>query len=376
MGCEVVALRSLRDEGAQFDVLPHHLLCANLTMQFAHAVRHAVEGHLSRVGNIGEDRVIHITIDGLHDGRQELLTQLLALVIDVTVRTSTEVDTLERTSRQFLCCQDLFQMTLAVLTDNQRLTWLEFLDILCLQIEGGLDHRALRSQDYELIILIVERRTDAPGITHSEHLTRARETTHHITSIEMVHRGLQHIRHLHMVVDITGDGSALQALLTGLSVETLHLTIQTMAHQFERDIGITIDTRGLSLSSQERKDLVDVGHIEVTTQTEVLGAPVVTTQEGMHILQAALTCGGIAQMAHIELTSKRLIDVLEHLCDGILALCTLTKHIFLTSRGVEVHTGHTSTLLTTVVLFLHHQIEFVQAITPRAVFLFIIRQGL
>ena len=133
-------------------------------------------------------------------------------------------------------------MTLAVLSDNQRLTRLEFLDILCLQIESGLNHRTLRGQYHHLVILIVERRTDAPGVAHGKQLTRARETTHHVAAIEMRHRGLQHVCHLHMIIDITGDGSALQALLLSLDEKPFHLTVQTMPHQFERDIGITIDT--------------------------------------------------------------------------------------------------------------------------------------
>ena len=124
------------------------------------------------------------------------------------------------------------------------------------------------------------------------------------------------------------------------------------------------------------KDFVDVGHIEVATQTEVLGAPVITAQERMHILQATLTCGGIAQMTHIELPSKRLVNMLEHLCDGILALSTFTEHILLASWGVEVDTRHASALLPTVMLLLHHQVELVQPIAPSAVFLFVIRQGL
>ena len=179
-----------------------------------------------------------------------------------------------------------------------------------------------------------------------------------------------------MIIDITGDGSAFQSLLARLAIESLHLTIQTVPHQFEGDIGITIDTWRLTLIREKMKDLVDVGHIEVATQTEVLGAPVITAQEGMHVLKPTLASGGIAQMPHIELSGKRLIDMLEHLCDGILALSTFTEHILLASRGVEVDTRHASALLSTVVLLLHHQIELVQPIAPRAVFLFIIRQGL
>ena len=97
VGSKVVALRSFCDEGAQFDVLPHHLLDAHLMVHTTHAIRHAIEGHLCRVRDIGEDGMSHIAIDGPHDGWQELLTQLLALVVDVAIGASAKVDTLERT---------------------------------------------------------------------------------------------------------------------------------------------------------------------------------------------------------------------------------------------------------------------------------------
>ena len=71
-----------------------------------------------------------------------------------------------------------------------------------------------------------------------------------------------------------------------------------------------------------------------------------------------------------------MVNGFEHLGDGILALGLLTKHIFLASRGIEIDTTYTCALLTTVVLFLHHQIEFVQAIAPRTVFLFVVAQRL
>ena len=40
----------------------------------------------------------------------------------------------------------------------------------------------------------------------------------------------------------------------------------------------------------------------------------------------------------------------------------------------EFDTGHTSSLLSTVVLFLHHQIEFVERVHPRTVLLLVILQ--
>ena len=65
-------------------------------------------------------------------------------------------------------------------------------------------------------------------------------------------------------------------------------------------------------------------------------------------------------------------DALEYLRDGILAHCFLTKHILLSSRSLQVDTSHASTLLSAIVLLLHHQVKLVQPITACAVFLFVI----
>ena len=68
--------------------------------------------------------------------------------------------------------------------------------------------------------------------------------------------------------------------------------------------------------------------------------------------------------------------MLEHLRYRVLALSLLAEHILLAGRGVEVDAGHASALLTTVVLLLHHQIELVQPIAPRAVLLLVVAQRL
>ena len=95
MGGKVVALRAVRDESAQFDILPHHLLYPHVVIQPAHAVGHTVKSHLSCIGNIREHGMCHIAVDGPHDGWRELLTQPFALQIDVAVGTTTEIDALE-----------------------------------------------------------------------------------------------------------------------------------------------------------------------------------------------------------------------------------------------------------------------------------------
>ena len=192
----------------------------------------------------------------------------------------------------------------------------------------------------------------------------------------MGHGGLEHIGYLYIVFDIAGDVYAPEAFHMRIAIEAFHLTVEPMPHQFQRDIGVAVDTGRLTLLGEVFEDLVNVGHVEVATQAKVLRPPVVAAQERMDILQAFLVGGGITQMSHEQLSVVGVIHTLENLRNGILSLCPLTKHILLTHRCVKIHTSHTSTFLTTVVLFLHHQVEFVQPIFPRAVFLLVILQRL
>ena len=127
---------------------------------------------------------------------------------------------------------------------------------------------------------------------------------------------------------------------------------------------------------EKLEHLVDVGHIEVSAQTEVLGSPVVSTQKGVNKRQSTLACSGVSQVSHIEFARHLLCYPTEYLGDGILALGFLAKHIFCAWLLVHADGGDTSTLLSAVVLLLHHQIELVESVSPRAVLLLVIVQRL
>ena len=66
----------------------------------------------------------------------------------------------------------------------------------------------------------------------------------------------------------------------------------------------------------------------------------------------------------------------EYLADGVLAFSALAEHVFVTGLRPEFYAGHTRAFLAAVMLLLHHQVEFIKAIHPCAVFLLIVRQGL
>ena len=131
-----------------------------------------------------------------------------------------------------------------------------------------------------------------------------------------------------MVVDISGDVCARKTLLLGFNEVAFYLTVQTMAHPFQHDVGVAIDTRALSLGCNLLEHLIDIGHIEVATQTKVFGFPIVAAQERMDVGQSRLSCRGIAEMTHIEFTCKVTIDAREDFRDSVFSFSFLTEHVF------------------------------------------------
>ena len=71
-----------------------------------------------------------------------------------------------------------------------------------------------------------------------------------------------------------------------------------------------------------------------------------------------------------------LMNFPKDFADSGTAKGSLAIEKLLARRCVHLHTGQPGTLLTTIMLFLHQQIEFVKAITPRPVLVLIVLQGL
>ena len=172
-----------------------------------------------------------------------------------------------------------------------------------------------------------------------------------------------------MIIYIVGDVCAFKSFFLGFYKQSLHLAVQAVSHQFQCDVRVAIDTRRLTLRCEEIKYFVNIGHVEVSAQTQVLCSPVISAQERVNKCQSALACGRVAQVSHVEFACHLLCYSRENLCYGILAFCLLAEHIFCSWFLVHAHCGKSSTLLSAVVLFLHHQIELVETIGPSAVFL-------
>ena len=143
-----------------------------------------------------------------------------------------------------------------------------------------------------------------------------------------------------------------------------------------------------------RKNLVGIGHIEITTHDKITRAPIVAPQEGVDIRDTTFACSGITEVPHIHLACVRyvargIVGITQHsgielrqlllhigkdLRNSPAPQSTLTENKFLASLGLHFHTRQARTLLTTIVLFLHKQVQLIQAILPCAIFLLIKRK--
>ena len=127
--------------------------------------------------------------------------------------------------------------------------------------------------------------------------------------------------------------------------------------------------------------LLDIGHVEIAAQTEVLRPPVVAAEERVYVFQSAFACGGITKMTHVQFAGEGgtcawvigvgggslAVDGAEHLGDGVLALRFFAVHVFVAGGLMDVDAGDTGPFLTPVVLLLHHQVEFAEGIMAVAV---------
>ena len=64
----------------------------------------------------------------------------------------------------------------------------------------------------------------------------------------------------------------------------------------------------------------------------------------------------------------RMMHMSKNLGDGILSFRTFSVHIFRARLGAHLAASQSRTLLSTVVLFLHHEIKLVESVAPRAIF--------
>ena len=86
------------------------------------AVEQTIKSRLGCVRDEREDRMAGIAVDGLQNSRDKLFTELLALTIDILIRTTGEIDALKGASRVALRLKDLLDHRLTITANDQMVT--------------------------------------------------------------------------------------------------------------------------------------------------------------------------------------------------------------------------------------------------------------
>ena len=334
----------------------------------------------------------HIIVYGFQNRIHQCLTQLFTFAVNIHITTTAEVDAFERASFLFFRFIDLCQTHLAFLVHQNSLSRKQFIDTIGRHIQRSLYNRTFGCQYHNFIVHVPESRTNTPRITHSKTLTATRQSTNHVAAIPFRTGSFQNVRQIDTVFDGMCNIHAFQSFRLTFVVKTFHLTVQTMTNLFQHNICIGIFTRMLSGSSDISKNLIYIRQIKVSAQGQILGTPVITAQERMHIRNTTLARSRITQVSHIQFTGKRqaflrIISIMElfgskifkitvhrseYLGNGTSSQSSLSKHIFFTRICLKLHTSQSRSFLSAVMLFFHQQIQLVKPVHPRAILFLII----
>ena len=163
--------------------------------------------------------------------------------------------------------------------------------------------------------------------------------------------------------------------------------IQEVSNLFKDGHRVGLLLGVLANFDQHIEQLVDVGEVEVAGDHKVAGAPVVLAQKGVAIFNVVFAKRSIAQVPQEEFASEGVVvlqghgvaqilsgevletphDFLEEVLDGTAIHRTHSGDVPFSGVDVQLDVGQPCPVLPAVVLLLHEQVHFVQAVKRRAV---------
>ena len=172
--------------------------------------------------------------------------------------------------------------------------WAKLGDLLGGDVHHCLDDGALRGQDDDFIVDIVEGWTDAVGVTHGVGLAATRLTAHDEATVPEGGTLAQDVRQVDALLDVVRDIHAREAVGAALVEEALDLAVKAMPELLEQDVHVGDVAGMLADGGNGFEDVGDIREVEVTADGEALGTPVATADHGVHVGQATLARRAIA----------------------------------------------------------------------------------
>ena len=407
MGDEVVAGPVIGDEGPEFGVLQGNLLDPGtlfengphlsgirigteaedaLDLALAevafHAADQSVVGGLCRIGNEAENGGVEVVLDGFEDAGHQGLSQGDPLAVDVGVVAAGEIDPLEAAGRPLTWCADFRDLTVTVAVDDERFSWLELFDVGRHGVEGGLDDRPFGGGHDHLVILVPEARADAVRIAGDERVATADDAAHHVAAVPVDGGPTQDVGHIELICDEAADFCVFVAGILELPEGLFDLFVEEVAHLLEHGHRVGLLLGVLAEFHEDVEQLVDVGQVEVSSEGEGPGAPVVLPKEGVDALDGVAPVGAVAEVSQEDfaregavllepigiLEALRMVflgvgkpahDLREEVLNRLLGCGAGSAEVAFAGGDVNLDVGQAHTVLSPVPLLLHQQVHLV-----------------
>ena len=378
MGEEVAAEGGVGDERAELGVLDGDLGEADPAagVGFEEGFDEAVVARLRGVGDVGEDGVLEVVVDGADDLGHEGAAEGAAFAVDVGVVAARKVDALEDAAAGRGLGEDALDGDVAVAQDDDGVAGREFGDVGGGDVERGLDGDALGGDDGDLVVEIVVGGADAGGVAQSEGVAVAEGAADDEAAVPFGGGGAEE----------GGDVAAFQAVVRGG-----HL-LEAVGEQGEEDFAVLTAAEVVSAFDEFVEERAGVGEVEVAGEQERVVAPRAVADERVAGGEGAGAEGAVAEVAEIEFAAEGegeglalgerfggdagvfslgggepFAEAGEEVVEGGLGAGALDLVERPAGGGVEADAGDAGAVLPAVVLFLEEEGELLVSVVGRAV---------
>ena len=357
---------------------------------FVQSFDQAEKSALGRIRNIGKHRIFDVVINTFQNLRHKLPSELLALAVNILVAAPREIDPLERTGPDRPRRGKRIDRYLSVASHDQSVARRQLPDIFVPEVECRLDHRALRSGDDDLVVAIVERRTDSGRVPHDKRVAMADHPRHRISPVPTAGRQRQYFLEVDVLGQHFGDVVLRIAFIFKIAVLIVVFTIEEMTDALENRHRIGFCGRILPQLDQPVEQFVDIGQVKIPGQHQAPRHPVVLARDRVHVLDVVFAESPVTQVSqknlagklHLFFQQQRIlqhlrvlrdrfvdpdVDLLKNILDRSGSVRTHPVDINASGFRVQLDVGHSRAVLSPVVLLLHQDMHFVKSVERGAV---------
>ena len=321
--------------------------------------------------------------------------QFFSLVIYFKITSSRKINAFKRTGFFLPRRNNFFENTRPLFFGNDRMPRGQFFDLLKGDIENRLNHGTFRGHHYYFVVAVIISGSNSTWVSQYKRITMSQKTGHGIATIPVFGGLTQYFVHLESGSNLWGGSCLVKSFFFERFINFGYGIVQKMADFLHHCDGVGAFFRVLAQINQVLKKLVDIGHIKISGNDQVAVHPIVLPQKGVYTLQAVFPIGAITHMAQHQFTHIRhsffeligmlkyirvglgrlaypFVDFIKNMLDGLLIVGAYSTDIALSRLHIELNTGKTRPVLTSVVLFFHHQVHLVDAVQGCTVLFFVV----